>query len=98
MGIPSEAARASILRVLTRPLRLSGGFDFGEVAKRTPGFVGADLQVGSNHFVARCRVICPEGVVEQAEIEVAKRTPGCCGADLQLEIPSGRSSLLCFVH
>ena len=46
VGIPSEAARASILRVLTRPLRLSGDFDFGEVAKRTPGFVGADLQVG----------------------------------------------------
>lgn len=51
VGIPSEAARASILRVLTRPLRLSGGFDFGEVAKRTPGFVGADLQVGNCHCV-----------------------------------------------
>ena len=46
VGIPSEAARASILRVLTRPLRLSGDFDFAAVAKRTPGFVGADLQVG----------------------------------------------------
>jgi hypothetical protein len=52
VGIPSEAARASILRVLTRPLRLSGDFDFGEVAKRTPGFVGADLQVGNAHFVS----------------------------------------------
>ncbi len=45
MSIPSEPARASILRVLTRPLRLSGDFDFAAVAKRTPGFVGADLQV-----------------------------------------------------
>ncbi len=44
MSIPSEAGRASILRVLTRPLSLSGGFDFAAVAKRTPGFVGADLQ------------------------------------------------------
>lgn len=44
MSIPSEAARASILRVLTRPLSLSGDFDFAVVAKRTPGFVGADLQ------------------------------------------------------
>lgn len=45
VGIPSEAARQSILRVLTRSLRLSGDFDFKAVAKRTPGFVGADLQV-----------------------------------------------------
>jgi SpoVK/Ycf46/Vps4 family AAA+-type ATPase len=48
MSIPSEAARASILRVLTRPLSLSGDFDFAVVAKRTPGFVGADLQVGTH--------------------------------------------------
>jgi len=45
VGIPTEAARASILRVLARRLRLSGDFDFAAVAKRTPGFVGADLQV-----------------------------------------------------
>jgi SpoVK/Ycf46/Vps4 family AAA+-type ATPase len=32
-----------MLRVLTRPLRLSGGFDLAAVARRTPGFVGADL-------------------------------------------------------
>ena len=43
MGIPTEAARAQMLRVLTRPLRLSGGFDLAAVARRTPGFVGADL-------------------------------------------------------
>jgi hypothetical protein len=43
MGIPTEAARAQMLRVLTRPLRLSGGFDHAAVARRTPGFVGADL-------------------------------------------------------
>ena len=43
MGIPDEAGRRKILQVLARPLRLSGDFDFGAVAKRTPGFVGADL-------------------------------------------------------
>jgi ribosome biogenesis ATPase len=43
LGIPSEEARRAILRVLARRLRLSGDFDFGVVARRTPGFVGADL-------------------------------------------------------
>jgi hypothetical protein len=31
-------------QVLTRRLRLAGDFDFKAVAKRTPGFVGADLR------------------------------------------------------
>lgn len=43
LGIPSEAAREAIIRVLARRLRLAGDFDFVTVAKRTPGFVGADL-------------------------------------------------------
>ncbi|KAF5833969.1 P-loop containing nucleoside triphosphate hydrolase protein [Dunaliella salina] len=43
LGIPSEAARTKILQVITQRLRLEGNFDFKKVAKRTPGFVGADL-------------------------------------------------------
>ncbi|KAJ2450814.1 Ribosome biogenesis ATPase rix7 [Coemansia sp. RSA 2336] len=43
MPVPDEAARMQILSVLCRPLRLSGEFDFEELAKRTPGYVGADL-------------------------------------------------------
>ncbi|KAK9868336.1 hypothetical protein WJX84_009333 [Apatococcus fuscideae] len=44
MGIPSEATRASILKVLCKKLRLAGEVDFKAVAARTPGFVGADLR------------------------------------------------------
>lgn len=43
LGIPTEAARMKILQVITSKLRLDGNFDFKYVAKRTPGFVGADL-------------------------------------------------------
>ena len=43
LGIPSEEGRARILEVLARPLRLSGEVDYRAVARRTPGFVGADL-------------------------------------------------------
>jgi ribosome biogenesis ATPase len=43
LGIPDENARARILSVLSRNLRLEGSFDFKRIARRTPGFVGADL-------------------------------------------------------
>ena len=35
--------RSSLTQVLGKRLRLSGDFDFGEIARLTPGFVGADL-------------------------------------------------------
>ncbi|XP_062896579.1 nuclear valosin-containing protein-like isoform X2 [Mobula hypostoma] len=43
LGIPSEGAREQILRTLCRKLRLSESFDFQELARLTPGYVGADL-------------------------------------------------------
>ncbi|GMH42226.1 hypothetical protein BSKO_10145 [Bryopsis sp. KO-2023] len=44
LGIPNEAARMRILSVMCKKLRLEGNFDFGAVARKTPGFVGADLE------------------------------------------------------
>ena len=43
LGVPSQAVREQILRVLTRQMALSKDFDFRHLAKLTPGFVGADL-------------------------------------------------------
>ena len=43
MGVPDEAGRERILRVLMAKLRLSGDFDYALLAKHTPGYVGADL-------------------------------------------------------
>ncbi|GBG27870.1 26S proteasome regulatory subunit 8-like [Hondaea fermentalgiana] len=43
MGIPDTPARAKILQCLSSRMRLAGDFDFEEVARLTPGFVGADL-------------------------------------------------------
>ncbi|OIT02871.1 cell division control protein 48 -like c [Nicotiana attenuata] len=42
-GVPDENARAQILSVLTRTLRVEGAFDLMKIARFTPGFVGADL-------------------------------------------------------
>ena len=43
LGVPNEAVREQIIRALTRQMVLSEDFNFGYLAKLTPGFVGADL-------------------------------------------------------
>ncbi|KJE96147.1 26S proteasome regulatory complex [Capsaspora owczarzaki ATCC 30864] len=43
IGIPDDAARLRILQVLCAKLKVSGDLDFTELARRTPGYVGADL-------------------------------------------------------
>lgn len=44
MGVPDEKSREKILKVLSSKLRLSGDIEFADLAKATPGYVGADLQ------------------------------------------------------
>jgi ribosome biogenesis ATPase len=44
LGVPNEAVREMILRAMTRNMLLSEVFPFRELAKQTPGFVGADLK------------------------------------------------------
>lgn len=43
IGIPNDAARFGILRVLTSPMRLADAVDLQALARRTAGYVGADL-------------------------------------------------------
>ncbi|XP_027030296.2 nuclear valosin-containing protein-like [Tachysurus fulvidraco] len=43
LGIPDEGARIKILRTLCRKLKLAADFDFAQLARLTPGYVGADL-------------------------------------------------------
>ena len=44
LGVPDEEAREGILRTMTRDMRLSGDFDFKVLARKTPGYVGADVR------------------------------------------------------
>ena len=44
LGIPNEEARKKILQVFSRKLRLRGEFNFTQIARQTPGYVGADLK------------------------------------------------------
>lgn len=43
LGVPNLGARQKILEVLYEKLRIDGQFDFEQVARLTPGYVGADL-------------------------------------------------------
>ncbi|KAL7754325.1 Ribosome biogenesis ATPase rix7 [Sorochytrium milnesiophthora] len=43
MTVPDQASRVKILKVLSAKLQLAGDFDFEQLAKLTPGYVGADL-------------------------------------------------------
>lgn len=43
LGVPDEAGREEILRILCSSLHLSGDFNLRALAKATPGYVGADL-------------------------------------------------------
>ena len=42
--MPDEKGREGIIRVMTRDIRLSGDIEFRVLAKKTPGFVGADIR------------------------------------------------------
>ncbi|KAI1817131.1 putative AAA family ATPase/60S ribosome export protein Rix7 [Poronia punctata] len=44
LGIPNEVAREAILRKMLSNVPISDDVDFKLLAKRTPGFVGADLE------------------------------------------------------
>ncbi len=43
VGLPDRAGREAILQIHTRALKLASDVDLGALARRTPGFSGADL-------------------------------------------------------
>mmetsp|Transcript_32370 Transcript_32370/g.49533 ORF Transcript_32370/g.49533 Transcript_32370/m.49533 type:complete len:423 (+) Transcript_32370:996-2264(+) len=44
IGVPNEEERIEILKILTKKMRLRTEFDFSQLIKYTPGYVGADIQ------------------------------------------------------
>lgn len=55
LGIPNEAARSRILKVLCKKLKLRSDFDYLSLAHQTPGYVGADLMALSRE-AATCAI------------------------------------------
>jgi ribosome biogenesis ATPase len=44
IGVPDEEGRIGILKTMTKDMKLSGDFDLKDLARRTPGYVGADVR------------------------------------------------------
>lgn len=44
IGVPDEEARIGILKTMTKNMKLSGDFDLKMLARKTPGYVGADVK------------------------------------------------------
>ncbi|KAJ5772866.1 hypothetical protein N7457_007762 [Penicillium paradoxum] len=74
MTVPSEPVREQILRALTRKLRLADDIDLKTLAKRTPGFVGADLNdlvsTAGSAAIKRYLEILKSNSGEEMEMEI----------------------------
>ncbi|OAV96265.1 hypothetical protein PTTG_03470 [Puccinia triticina 1-1 BBBD Race 1] len=68
MGVPDEAAREQILRVLCSKLKLVDSFDYKQLARSTPGYVGADLTAltASAGVIAIKRIFEPDTKLDKA--------------------------------
>lgn len=73
MTVPSEPVREQILRALTRKMRMADDLDLKTLAKRTPGFVGADLNdlvsTAGSTAIKRYLEILKSNSGEEMEIE-----------------------------
>ncbi|PLW43121.1 hypothetical protein PCANC_14394 [Puccinia coronata f. sp. avenae] len=69
MGVPDEAAREQILRVLCSRLKLVDSFDYKQLARSTPGYVGADLTAltASAGVIAIKRIFEPDTKLEKPQ-------------------------------
>ncbi|KAJ6089392.1 hypothetical protein N7467_004608 [Penicillium canescens] len=74
MTVPSEPVREQILRALTRKMRLADDIDLKTLAKRTPGFVGADLNdlvsTAGSAAIKRYLEILKSNSGEEMEMEI----------------------------
>lgn len=71
LGIPDENARADILSVLTRNLKVEGSFDLLKIARATTGFVGADLAALTN----KAGNLAMKRIIDQRRIEFSRKGP-----------------------
>ncbi|EAT83951.1 hypothetical protein HBH56_157800 [Parastagonospora nodorum] len=80
MGVPNENMREMILRALTRKPKLSDDVDFPSLAKKTAGFVGADLKdlvskAGTWSMDRYREALEKQAALEESEMEVDEADP-----------------------
>ncbi len=86
MGVPNETVRELILKTLTREMSLTGKFPFRDFAKRTPGFVGADLNdLVSTAGSAAIKRFLDKLKIDEKPMEIADSN----GMDMDTDITDG---------
>ena len=68
IGVPDETGRLEILSVLTRNLKLEGSFNILNLARSTPGFVGADLATLAN----KAGNLAMKRIIDERKYELSK--------------------------
>uniref|UniRef100_A0AAR2J4J7 AAA+ ATPase domain-containing protein n=1 Tax=Pygocentrus nattereri TaxID=42514 RepID=A0AAR2J4J7_PYGNA len=77
LGIPDEGTRLRILKTLCRKLKLPADFDFRQLARLTPGYVGADL-------MALCREAAMSAVNRVLLQQLDTKTPDADSQDMSV--------------
>jgi len=70
LSVPDEDARMGILKCMTGAMRLEGNFDYKQLARKTPGYVGADI-----------RSLCKEAAVVAVNRIFRALLPGSSGGE-----------------
>ena len=71
IGVPDQRGRLEILEIHTRGMPLTKDVDMESIAKRTHGFVGADLEAVCREAAMRSlRMILPEINLEESKIPI----------------------------
>ena len=92
MGVPNEQGREQILQVLCSKLRIAGDFDLRYLAKRTPGYVGADLTslTAAAGIIAVKRIfqdLANADTAMQCDADEGDKAPESAAADGATEAP-----------
>uniref|UniRef100_A0A3Q4HMC4 Nuclear VCP like n=1 Tax=Neolamprologus brichardi TaxID=32507 RepID=A0A3Q4HMC4_NEOBR len=90
MGIPDEAARLRILRTLCRKLTLPEDFDYQQLARLTPGYVGADLMALCREAAMSAvnRVLLETRGPPHSQSQTSAKEPSAGGAPTSTDVTS----------
>ncbi|XP_067137467.1 ATPase family gene 2 protein homolog B-like [Centruroides vittatus] len=70
IGVPNHSQRVEILESLTESLVLSKNINFSTIADRTPGYVGADLNLVIQEAALNVYRKVAKGIINEAEISM----------------------------
>ncbi|KAI1330540.1 putative AAA family ATPase/60S ribosome export protein Rix7 [Xylariaceae sp. FL0255] len=89
LGIPNEPAREAILRKMLSQIPIGDDVDYKILAKRTPGFVGADLE----DLISMAQTNLAQSLMSQIAQEASSTT-----MEVDSEIPPPSSSSIVKLH